>query len=44
MVVDGKLITSEGPGTTLEFAKAIINATLGTQKADETLNSMLAGE
>ncbi len=42
--VDGKLITSEGPGTTLEFAKAIINATLGTQKADETLNSMLAGE
>lgn len=41
VVVDGKLITSEGPATTLDFAKAIIAATLGQQKADETLSGML---
>lgn len=41
VMVDGNLITSEGPATTLDFAKAIIAATLGQQKADETLSSML---
>lgn len=41
VVVDGKIITSEGPGTTLEFAKAIITQTLGADKADEVLSSML---
>lgn len=42
VVIDGNIITSEGPGTTLKFAGAIISATAGKQKADETLTSMLA--
>lgn len=41
VVIDGRLITSEGPGTTLEFAKAIISATLGAPKAAEVLSGML---
>lgn len=41
VVVDGNIITSEGPGTTLQFAKAIIGASEGLQKADETMSSML---
>lgn len=41
VVIDGNLITSEGPGTTLKFAKAVISASEGAQKADETLASML---
>lgn len=44
VVVNGNIITSEGPGTTLEFAKAIISASQGAQKADETLSSMLADD
>lgn len=44
VVVDGNLITSEGPATTLQFAKAIIEATLGASKADEVLGSMLLGQ
>ncbi len=44
VVVDGNLITSEGPGTTLKFAKAIISASAGKQKADETLGSMLVDD
>lgn len=44
MVIDGNVITSEGPGTTLKFAKAIICESVGKQKADEVLSSMLAGE
>lgn len=42
VVIDGNLITSEGPGTTLKFAGAIISATAGKEKADETLASMIA--
>lgn len=42
VVIDGNIITSEGPGTTLMFAKAIISASGGKEKADETLSSMLA--
>lgn len=41
VVSDTNLITSEGPATTLLFAKAIIAATLGEKTADETLSSML---
>ncbi len=41
VVVDGRLITSEGPGTTLQFAGAIITATLGKDKAAEVLSGML---
>lgn len=44
VVVDGNIITSEGPGTTLKFAKAIISATVGMQKADETMASMLVDD
>ncbi len=44
VVIDGNVITSEGPGTTLKFAKAIIRASLGQQKADEILSSMLADD
>lgn len=44
VVIDGNIITSEGPGTTLKFAKAIISATAGKQKADETLASMLVND
>lgn len=44
VVIDGNVITSEGPGTTLKFAKAIISASAGSRKADETLASMLAEE
>ena len=36
------LITSEGPGTTLQFAKAVIAASLGEQTADKVGDSMLA--
>lgn len=42
VVIDGNIITSEGPGTSLMFAKAIISASVGKEKADETLSSMLA--
>lgn len=44
VVVDGNVITSEGPGTTLQFAKAIISASEGSQKAAETLASMLVND
>lgn len=44
VVVDGNFITSEGPGTTLLFAKAVIAETLGAEKADEVLSSMLLQE
>lgn len=44
VVIDGNIITSEGPGTTLKFAKAIICASLGKQTADDTLSSMLADD
>lgn len=44
VVIDGNLITSEGPGTTLQFAKAIISASTGKQKADETMASMLVDD
>ena len=44
VVIDGNLITSEGPGTTLQFAKAIIKASLGNQVAEETMASMIVDD
>ncbi|XP_071730117.1 protein DJ-1 homolog B-like [Rutidosis leptorrhynchoides] len=41
VVVDGKLITSRGPGTSLEFSLAIVEKLLGRDKALEIANAML---
>ncbi len=41
VVVEPNLITSEGPGTTLPFAMAIIRATLGDEAADSVASGML---
>lgn len=40
-VVDGNIVTSEGPGTTFDFAKAIIEQTYGPKKADEVISSLV---
>ncbi|KAL4580408.1 hypothetical protein LXL04_016599 [Taraxacum kok-saghyz] len=41
VVVDGKLITSRGPGTSLEFSLAIVEKLLGHEKALEIAKAML---
>ncbi len=41
VVVEPDLITSEGPGTTLPFAIAIVRATLGDPAADSVASGML---
>lgn len=41
VVVDGKLITSRGPGTSLEFSLAIVEKLLGREKALEIAKAML---
>lgn len=41
VVVDGKLITSRGPGTSLEFSLAIVEKLLGHEKALEVAKAML---
>ncbi|OWM81459.1 hypothetical protein CDL15_Pgr007497 [Punica granatum] len=41
VVVDGNLITSRGPGTTMEFALAIVEKFLGREKALELAKVML---
>ncbi|GLU15286.1 hypothetical protein SLE2022_317880 [Rubroshorea leprosula] len=41
VVVDGNLITSRGPGTTMEFALAIVEKFFGRQKALELAKVML---
>lgn len=43
VVVEPGLITSEGPGTTLPFAIAIIRATKGDAAADAVASGMLVG-
>lgn len=41
VVVDGKVITGNGPSSTLPFAYAIVEATLGAEKAKEVSDAML---
>ncbi|KAG2681713.1 hypothetical protein I3843_11G157400 [Carya illinoinensis] len=41
VVVDGTLITSRGPGTSMEFALAIVEKLFGRQKAQELAKMML---
>ena len=35
VVVDGKVITSRGPGTSIEFALSLVHQLFGKEKADE---------
>ena len=35
VVVDGKIVTSRGPGTAMDFALALIELLLGQQKRQE---------
>ena len=41
VAIDGKLITSRGPGTCFEFALAIVTALQGKEKADSLVPPML---
>ena len=41
VVIDGNIITSQGPGTAHEFAAAVISALKGDNSADELLKEML---
>lgn len=41
VVVDGNLITSRGPGTSLEFALAIVEKLFGRQKSLDLAKSMV---
>ena len=41
MVVDGKTVTSRGPGTSLEFALSLVSQLYGKQKADEVAGPMV---
>jgi len=41
VVVDGKLITSRGPGTTFEFALTIVEHLCGKEKSDSLVPPML---
>ena len=42
VVVDGKIITSQGPGTAIEFALSIVEALVGKGKAGAIRNSLVA--
>jgi protein deglycase len=43
VVFDGKILTSRGPGTAMEFALAITELLAGRAKADELRKQMLTG-
>jgi 4-methyl-5(b-hydroxyethyl)-thiazole monophosphate biosynthesis len=43
VVIDGKIITSQGPGTAMEFALAIVSRYAGRHTADEIADKMLVG-
>lgn len=38
---DGNLITSRGPGTTMEFAVALVEHLCGKEKADEIIGPLV---
>ena len=42
VVVDDNLITSQGPGTAIEFACALVEALVGTEKSKEISTGVLA--
>jgi len=41
VVVDGKLVTSRGPGTTFEFALALVELLVSKEKRDSLIPPML---
>jgi 4-methyl-5(b-hydroxyethyl)-thiazole monophosphate biosynthesis len=41
VVVDGKIVTSRGPGTALEFALTVVRELVGAAKAEELARAML---
>ena len=41
IVVDGNIITSQGPGTTMEFALKIVEILMGNQKASNLRNILV---
>ena len=41
VVVDGQLVTSQGPGTALDFALALVAKLVDQAKADELAAAML---
>lgn len=44
VVVDGQVITSRGPGTSIEFALALVKALFGAHKAAEVAGPMVVHE
>ncbi len=42
VVVDGNCVTSQGPGTAIEFALKLVELLFGAPKADEVATAMLA--
>lgn len=42
VVVDGTLVTSQGPGTALEFALTLVELLVGKEKAQEVKNQLVA--
>ena len=44
VVVDGKIITSRGPGTSLEFALSLVHQLFGKEKADEVAGPMVVSK
>jgi 4-methyl-5(b-hydroxyethyl)-thiazole monophosphate biosynthesis len=42
VVIDGRLVTSRGPGTAMEFAMALVEILMGRQKVEEINQAVLA--
>lgn len=41
MQLDGRVVTSRAPGTTMEFAIALVEQLLGKEKADEVAGPLV---